>query len=62
MATKRLLAQLALAHSKESGVAVAFESVGGVDAVRRLESGEACEWAPVSRSRMKAPAFAASGE
>jgi molybdate transport system substrate-binding protein len=41
MATKRLLAQLADAFAKEAGIAVAFESVGGVDAARRLDSGEA---------------------
>lgn len=41
MATRALLADLAAAHSQASGVAVAFESVGGVDAAKRVQAGEA---------------------
>ena len=40
MATRALLAELADAYRARSGVAVAFESVGGVDAARRVQAGE----------------------
>jgi molybdate transport system substrate-binding protein len=41
MATRQLLAELATAYTARSGVAVSFEAVGGVDAARRVEAGEA---------------------
>ncbi|HMN74854.1 MAG TPA: substrate-binding domain-containing protein [Burkholderiaceae bacterium] len=41
MATRLVLAELADAYRARSGVAVAFESVGGVDAARRVQAGEA---------------------
>lgn len=41
MATRALLAELASAYEARSGVAVAIESVGGVDAARRVQAGEA---------------------
>lgn len=40
MATRQLLADLALAYQQHSGVALAIESVGGVDAARRVQAGE----------------------
>ncbi|MFA6310185.1 MAG: substrate-binding domain-containing protein [Sterolibacterium sp.] len=40
MATRQVLAELAGAYRQHSGVTVAFESVGGVDAARRVQSGE----------------------
>jgi molybdate transport system substrate-binding protein len=40
MATRALLAELAAAYERESGQAVTIESVGGVDAARRLQAGE----------------------
>ena len=40
MATRQLLADLAEAYLQRSGVAVHFESVGGVDAARRVQAGE----------------------
>ncbi|MBA3903288.1 MAG: molybdenum ABC transporter substrate-binding protein [Rhodocyclaceae bacterium] len=40
MATRRVLAELAGAYLQRSGVAVAFESVGGVDAAKRVQAGE----------------------
>lgn len=40
MATRTLLAELAAQYSESSGVAVEFESVGGVDAARRVKAGE----------------------
>jgi molybdate transport system substrate-binding protein len=40
MATRALLAELAHEGALASGVAVAFESVGGVDAARRVAAGE----------------------
>jgi molybdate transport system substrate-binding protein len=41
MATRQLLADLADAYRERSGVEVRFESVGGVDAARRVQAGEA---------------------
>jgi molybdate transport system substrate-binding protein len=41
MATRTLLDELATAYSAETGVPVAIESVGGVDAARRVQEGEA---------------------
>lgn len=40
MATRQLLAELAQAHAAASGQAVHIESVGGVDAARRVREGE----------------------
>ncbi len=40
MATRKLLLELAQAYSEISGIAVLIESVGGVDALRRVQSGE----------------------
>ena len=41
MATRALLAELASLYVTRSGMAVSFESVGGVDAARRVHDGEA---------------------
>ncbi len=41
MATRQVLAELADAYERASGQAVAIESVGGVDAARRVREGEA---------------------
>jgi molybdate transport system substrate-binding protein len=41
MATQPLLAALARAHEQAGGAAVRLESVGGVDAARRVQAGEA---------------------
>jgi molybdate transport system substrate-binding protein len=41
MATRLVLAELAAAYRAASGVDVAFESVGGVDAAKRVQAGEA---------------------
>lgn len=40
MATRELLAELAAAHRERTGEAVQVESVGGVDAARRVQAGE----------------------
>lgn len=40
MATRQVLAELAAAWRQRSGVEVAFESVGGVDAAKRVQAGE----------------------
>ncbi len=40
MATRQLLAELAGAFRQASGIDVAFESVGGVDAAKRVQAGE----------------------
>lgn len=40
MATRQVLADLADAYRRRSGVLVEFESVGGVDAARRVQAGE----------------------
>jgi molybdate transport system substrate-binding protein len=41
MATRALLADLATVYTAQTGVQVAIESVGGVDAARRVAAGEA---------------------
>jgi molybdate transport system substrate-binding protein len=41
MATKKLLAELAAPYEQRSGHTIAIESVGGVDAAKRVEAGEA---------------------
>ena len=41
MATKQLLAELFAKYQQSSGHAVALESVGGVDAAKRVQAGEA---------------------
>jgi molybdate transport system substrate-binding protein len=41
MATRQVLAELALAYERASGQPVAIQSVGGVDAARRVSEGEA---------------------
>ena len=41
MATRLLLNELTGMYEKRSGVSLAFESVGGVDAARRVQAGEA---------------------
>lgn len=43
MATRLVLTELAAAWQARSGVAVAIESVGGVDAARRVQAGEAMD-------------------
>ena len=43
MATKALLADLTAQFSTQSGIAVLVESVGGVDAARRAQGGEALD-------------------
>ena len=40
MATRQVLAELAVAFEKQSGCVVSFESVGGVDAVKCIQAGE----------------------
>jgi molybdate transport system substrate-binding protein len=40
MATRQVLAELAAAFEKQTGQAVSLESVGGVDAARRVQAGE----------------------
>lgn len=45
MATKQILAELADAYAKATGEAVAIESVGGVDAAKRIRSGETFDFA-----------------
>ncbi|MBK6592411.1 MAG: substrate-binding domain-containing protein [Burkholderiales bacterium] len=41
MATRQLLAELTAAYTARTGQAVAIESVGGVDAAKRVQAGEA---------------------
>ncbi|MBI5275000.1 MAG: substrate-binding domain-containing protein [Burkholderiales bacterium] len=41
MATRQLLAELSADYERLEGVTVVFESVGGVDAARRVQAGEA---------------------
>ncbi len=43
MATKALLATLCVAYAKRTGQAVQIESIGGVDAAKRVQAGEALD-------------------
>ena len=43
MATRQLLAELCTAYTERTGVPVVVESVGGVDAARRVQAGEAID-------------------
>lgn len=49
MATRAILAELAPAFERQCGLAVAFESVGGVDAARRVAAGEPFDVAVLAR-------------
>jgi molybdate transport system substrate-binding protein len=49
MATRQALAELAAAWRARSGVDAAFESVGGVDAARRVQDGEPFDLAVLDR-------------
>ena len=40
MATRQLLAELVGLYRERAGVTTVFESVGGVDAARRVQAGE----------------------
>src|SRR6476659_8896440 len=44
MATRQLLADLAAAYRAQGGIQVAIESVGGVDAAKRVQAGEAFDF------------------
>jgi molybdate transport system substrate-binding protein len=41
MATRAVLAELAATYAERGAATVVFESVGGVDAARRVQAGEA---------------------
>ncbi len=49
MATRQLLAELAVAFRQASGFDAAFESVGGVNAEKRVEAGESYDLAVLAR-------------
>ena len=44
MATRLLLQEITAAYTRDTGVSVAIESVGGVDAARRVRDGEAFDF------------------
>jgi molybdate transport system substrate-binding protein len=48
MATRAVLAELASTYEQQSGQRVAIESVGGVDAIRRVQSGEPFDFVVVA--------------
>jgi molybdate transport system substrate-binding protein len=50
MATRELLAELSGVYAHDSGVPVATEAVGGVDAARRVERGEALDVVVLARN------------
>jgi molybdate transport system substrate-binding protein len=53
MATRAILAELAPAFERQSGLAVAFESIGGVDAARRVAAGELFDVAVLARDAIE---------
>jgi molybdate transport system substrate-binding protein len=52
MATRRVLAELGAAYERQSGQRVVVESVGGVDAARRVEGGEAFDFVVLAAPAM----------
>jgi molybdate transport system substrate-binding protein len=60
MATKRLLAELGSVYGRASGVAVEFESVGGVEVPRRLQAGESFDLVVLASGAMAALAHEAA--
>ena len=52
MATRRVLAELGAAYERQSGQRVVVESVGGVDAARRIEGGEAFDFVVLAAPAM----------
>ena len=52
MATRRVLAELGAAYERQSGQRVVVESVGGVDASRRVEGGEAFDFVVLAAPAM----------
>jgi molybdate transport system substrate-binding protein len=53
MATRQLLAELAAAYQKATGQAVGIESVGGVDAAKRIRAGEAFDFAMLAADALR---------
>lgn len=53
MATRQLLAELADAYREATGQAVAIESVGGVDAAKRIRAGEAFDFAMLAADALR---------
>ena len=53
MATRQILAELSDAYQKKTGQTVAIESVGGVDAAKRVRAGEAFDVVVLADDAMK---------
>jgi molybdate transport system substrate-binding protein len=58
MATRRVLAELTRAHARTTGQPVTIESVGGVDAARRVRDGEAFDFVVLAAAAIEALATA----
>ncbi|MBN3856398.1 ABC transporter substrate-binding protein [Paraburkholderia sp. Ac-20340] len=52
MATRHVLGELAASYRARTGQVVSIESVGGVEAARRLESGESFDFAVLAKDAM----------
>lgn len=52
MATRQVLAEMAAAYEQRTGVQVKLESVGGVDAAKRVQAGEAFDIVVLARDAM----------
>lgn len=53
MATRQILSDLAQDYARLAGQAVTVESVGGVDALRRVQAGEAFDWVALAREAIE---------
>jgi len=53
MATRQILADLAAAYQEATGLAVTIESVGGVDAAKRIRAGEAFDFAVLASDALR---------
>jgi ABC-type molybdate transport system substrate-binding protein len=61
MATRAVLAELADTYERQSGQRVAIESVGGVDAIRRVQSGERFDFVVLAAQAIDKPLPLARG-
>lgn len=64
MATRQILAELASAYEEASGETIAIESVGGVDAAKRIRAGEAFDFAVLASdalAKLEADGFLVAG-
>jgi len=53
MATRHILGDLGAEHRRRTGIGVAVTAVGGVDAVRRIQSGATCDFVVLTQAAIR---------